>query len=64
MIYPRTNPTHYGTGLPQYHLWFDTMDDFAGLPGLDECAPGSDATCVDNGDVYILRGDTGTWEVL
>jgi hypothetical protein len=45
-------------------LFFDTMADYPDLPGLDRAAPGSDATCVETGDVYILRGDTGTWEVL
>ena len=65
MIYPRENPTPLdGSGKLQRHLYFDTMDDFPDLPGLDRAAPGSDAFCVDTGDLYILRADTGEWEVL
>jgi len=66
MIYPRESPQSLGfeAGLLQTHLYFDNMTDFPNLPGLNRVAPGSDAMCIDTGDVYILRGDTGKWEVL
>ena len=63
MIYPRENPTHYGVGKWQRHLYFDTMADYGGLPMLDEAAPGSDAACLETGDVYILGGD-GEWRLF
>ena len=64
MIHPRESPVNLTGDKLQYRLYFDTMADYPNLPGLDKAAPGSDATCLDTGDVYILRGDTGTWEVL
>ena len=63
MIYPRENPIDLGGGKLKRSLFFDTMADFANLPGLDRAAPGSDALCVEAGDVYILSG-AGVWEVL
>jgi hypothetical protein len=48
----------------QHHLYFDTMADYPDLPKLDRAAPGSDAFCVDTGDVYILSAESGEWEVL
>lgn len=62
MIYARTNAVQLDGGKLQQHLYFDTMDDFPNLPGLDRAAPGSDAYCVATGDVYILSG-AGVWEV-
>ena len=64
MIYPRERPTAVGGAKLQHHLYFDTMDDFPDLPGLDRVARGSDAFCVDTGEAYILRGDNGEWEEL
>ena len=63
MIYPREAPQNLGGGQLQVHLYFDTMADLPNLPGLDRASPGSDAFCVDTGDVYILKS-TGIWEVL
>ena len=48
----------------QHRLYFDTMKDFTNLPDMERAAPGSDALCLETGEIYILRGDTGTWEVL
>ena len=63
MIYPRENPGSSSGKLIE-HLYFDTMDDFAELPGLDKAAPGSDAFCIESSDAYVLRGDTGEWEEI
>jgi len=63
MIFPRENDEQLNDGKLKRHLYFDTMTDYPNLPGLDRAAPGSDAFCIDTGDVYILRGDTGVWGV-
>ena len=66
MIYTREAPENLdsNTGKLTVHLYFDTMDDYDELPGLDKAAPGSDAFCVDTGDAYILRKDTGEWDEI
>ena len=64
MIYPREGAVQLEGGQLQRHLYFDTMADFPDLPGLDRAAAGSDAFCVETGDAYILRGDTGEWGLL
>jgi len=67
MIYPREKHSFLSGEKPVMHLNFDSMADFPDLVkdyGLDKAAPGSDAFCVDTGDLYILRADTGEWEVL
>lgn len=64
MIYPRENPENVGSnnGKILAHLYFDTMEDYTDLPGLDKVAPGSDAMCIETSAVYILRRDTGAWK--
>ena len=64
MIYPRENPTPLQGSKMQHHLFFDTMADYPNLPNLDRVAPGSDAFCVETGDAYVLRADTGIWGLL
>ena len=64
MVYPvdpTENPGLHG-GKRIVHLYFDTAEEYANLPGIDKAAPGSDAFCVETGDVYILRKDTGEWQ--
>lgn len=38
----------------------DTESDVTSLPGLDECAPGSNAFVVAGGSVYMMNHD-GKW---
>ena len=66
MIYPMEKPENlgYSDGRMLVHLGFDADADYADLPGLDKVAPGSDALCVETSKVYILCGDTDTWEEL
>ena len=63
VIYPRENAVQIDGGKLLRHLYFDTMADFSNLPRLDRAAPGSDASCVDTGESYILNG-FGVWKVI
>ena len=63
MIYLRENETKiFNQEKPLCKYYFDTMADFADLPGLDRVAPGSDAYCIADQNVYILDS-SGVWEV-
>ena len=61
MIFIRTEPTYHDSVRGQQHLYFDTMTDYTNLPTLDKAAPGSDAYCIDTGQVFILNS-LGVWK--
>lgn len=43
-------------------LLLDYDSDYSGLPGLDKCAPGSEAVSIESGKRWVLKHN-GAWDV-